>query len=157
MGLLSDLVKAVEAYPHEYLTIEIVDIDPAVGDTINEDEDVSFDIQISNSGPLDVQRLELKVEGLNGTQVKQSGAAAQFVPFFTTTPGYLPDVRAHSANEPPVVYINAHFTRSAPTSGAKDLVRVSVFNWTSNSEHIFAHGKADPLAEAIFTSAVAQQ
>jgi hypothetical protein len=157
MGLLSDLVKAVEDYPHEYLTFEIVDVDPAVGDTINEDEDVSFDIHVSNSGPLDVQRLELKVEGLNGTQVKQNGAAAQWTSSFTTPAGYLADVLAHSADEPPVAYNNAHFMRSTPTSGAKDLVRVSVFNWDSDSEHIFSHGKADPAAEVIFNSAVAQQ
>ena len=43
-----------------------------------------------NAGPLDVNDLIVFVEGLNGTEVRQNGAAAQFVSSFTTSVGQFP-------------------------------------------------------------------
>ena len=40
MTIIDDLVRAIEAYPHESITLEIVDVDPP-GDAINTGEDVS--------------------------------------------------------------------------------------------------------------------
>jgi len=161
MGLLSELAQAVENYPHEYLTLEIIDVDPTVGDTINEDEDIHFRIQVSNSGALDVQDLELLVEGLNGTEVKQNGALAQWGSSFTSPKGYFPEVKAHSANGTgPVVYPGSPLTfrRSRPTSSVRDLVRVSVAGWDTDTKHIFiSHSRADTEANAVFSSTVSPQ
>ena len=75
---LEDLTDAIEQYPHEYLTIEIVNVSYP-GRFINRQEDVDFYFQVSNRGPLVARELSFLIEGLNGTQVKGSSAAGHWV------------------------------------------------------------------------------
>ena len=122
MSMLEDLANAIEAYPHEFINLEIVGVDPP-GNTLDEDEDVEFDIHITNTGPLDVLELSLLVEGLNGTEVKGNGAAAQWTNAFTYS-GTLPldRIPGHSGDTP-VVLSRLHFKHPRSRSTATDLVR----------------------------------
>jgi hypothetical protein len=157
MGLLDDIADAVVAYPHDYLEIEIVEVDWP-GNVINAGEDVTFRFQVSNSGPLDVNELTLLVEGLNGTEVKANGAAAQWVDSVTTSPSYFGNVPAHSANGAgPVVSPGNkwHFKPTRSSSQVKDLVRVSVAGWETSLNHITSgHSREDALAQDTYSSTV---
>jgi hypothetical protein len=154
--ILEDLTKAMEDYPHVYLTLEFVEVD-IPGTKINKNDDVQFRIQIKNAGPLDVNQLSLLVEGLNGTQVKSNGAAAVFGSSFTLNGSFIGNIAAHSADNAPVVTggNKFHFKPTNVSSSIEDLVRVSVAGWDTTLNHQeTAHTRADPAAEATFSSVV---
>ena len=119
MTIITDLVQAIETYPHESLVLEIIAVDPP-GDAVNTGEDVRFRIQAANSGPLDVNDLTVLVEGLNGTEVKKNGAAAVFVSSFTTvcrpvpTCAGPPGQRAGPEHGEPISTSRHRTTRSRP-------------------------------------------
>jgi hypothetical protein len=154
MSMLADLADAIEAYPHEFLTLEIVEVDPP-GSTINEDEDVRFDIHISNTGPLDVLELSLLVEGLDGTQVKSNGAAAQWGDSFVYDgTSVLNKIPGHSGTTP-VVLAGIHFMPVSRSTAVKDLVRVSVAGWDTDFTHMqIGHSRADAAAQVTYSSKV---
>lgn len=155
MGLLSEITSAVQDYPHEYLTIEIIEVEPP-GDVVDVDDDVRFRIQVSNSGPLHVDDLDLLVEGLHETQVKSGGAIAQYDDSFTTGAGWFPRVPAHSAAEPvEMPGSDFWFTVSRAWAREKTLVRVSVAGWNSSFDHIFGgHTREDAAALGVYSSTV---
>lgn len=157
MGILSDIADAVVAYPHEYLTLEIIDVSPAAGTAVNVNEQVTFRIQVANSGPLDAKNLSILVEGLHGTEVKSGSAGAQWGDSFTwDVDTYVP---AHSAQTPVVVGGSVmSFRPTQAFSTARSLVRVSVAGWDTDFEHIgFAHSRADAEAKGTYSAEVSPQ
>jgi hypothetical protein len=155
MSVLDDIKNAVLAYPHDELTIEIIEVAwPGVG--IDDEDDCTFRFQVANGGTLNVKNLDLHVQGLNGTQVKANGAAAQWVTSFTTGDSYFGDVPAHQPDNPIVSAGNKfHFKPTRSSTTITDLVRVSVWNWHSDFDHIFdGHTDADGAASAVYSSAV---
>lgn len=159
MTIIDDLVDAIEAYPHESLTFEIVEVDPP-GNAINTDEDVPFRIQVANAGPLDVLDLTVLVEGLNGTEVKNNGALSVYASSFTTSVGQFPTVPAHQGGTP-VLSEGGRFSFEAPRTtkpAGTQLVRVSVAGWNTNFTHMLvSHSDPDTTAKATFSSAVVNQ
>lgn len=137
MTILSDLADEVLFYPRDYLDIEIVEVDPAVGNQINKDEEVTFKFQATNTGQfLDVENVSFLLEGLNGTEVKQgNGAGAPWGTSYTTPPGYFPRI---AANGTPVLSIGSPFTfrPSQRFTTATDLVKVSVAAWDTDLNRI---------------------
>ncbi|MCA0296270.1 MAG: hypothetical protein LCH96_13380 [Actinobacteria bacterium] len=154
MSVLQDLVTEIESYPHTYLTIEIIDVNPP-GSAINVNEDVTFTVQVSNSGPLNVRDLTLTVTGLNGTQVKAPGAAAPWGTEADSNPFDL--VPAHQPNTPVVMTGSPlHFKANRAWSTAKDLVSVTVGDWDTDFDHpLIAHSDPDTAAKATYSSTVA--
>ena len=53
MSVLTDLVREIETYPRDHLKLEIVEVEYS-GSSINEEEAVTFRIQATNTGPLDM-------------------------------------------------------------------------------------------------------
>ncbi len=154
---LEDLTDAIEQYPHEYLTIEIVNVSYP-GRTINRQDDVSWYFQVSNRGPLVARELSFLIEGLNGTEVKGSGAVAQWVSSWTTSTPWFPDVPAHSGDTPVLMPGNAfHFKPTQASQSPTELVRISVAGWNTDFAHPFvSHSRADAQAAAVFSSQVAR-
>ena len=158
MGILDDISTAVTTYPRDYLIVEIVEVDPP-GDLINEDEEVSFRIQVANDGPLDANQVSLLVEGLNGTKVKSNGTGAAFGDSFTISGSFFGNVPAHSngPNDPgPVVTTGNPFKfKQGADAPARDLVKVSVKGWSSSFDHMFNnHTQADPEANDVYNAQV---
>ena len=158
MGVLDDISAAVATYPREYLTVEIVEVEPP-GGLIHEDEEVPFRIQVANDGPLDANQVSLLVEGLNGTKVKSNGAAATYGNSFTISGAFFGNVPGHSngPNDPgPVVTTGNPFKfKQGSDAPARDLVRVSVAGWSSSFDHTFNnHTVADPEAKDVYNDVV---
>jgi hypothetical protein len=154
--VLEDIEAAFEAYPHEYLTLEIVEVAPP-GGVIDENDDVSFRIRVTNSGPLHVNQLSLLVEGLNGTEVKSNGAAAQYDSSFTLSGSWFGDVPAHSSGNPVVTGGSKFYFRPTIALPLKrELVRVSVAEWDSDGfAHLQnGHTRKDPAAKGTYSSTV---
>lgn len=155
MSVIADLKNEIEAYPHEFLTLEIVEVDEP-GDAINVGEDVTFRIQVTNSGELDVSDLSLLVEGRHGAQVRDQGAASQFGDDFTASPLSFAHIPAHRPNSP-VVSGGSKYTFKAPAGPTPEteLVRVSVASWDTDLSHLLIdHSDPDTLAKTVFSSEV---
>ncbi len=156
MGLLSEITTEIENYPHEYLNIEIFDVEWP-DDVINVGEQVTFRVRVSNSGPLHVDNLELLVEGLDErAEARSNNAPAQWGPSFTTNAGWFPRVPAHSAGGPvEMTGGDFSFRALAPAARPKDLIKVSVFGWSSSFDHFFGgHTRADADADVVYRSTV---
>lgn len=155
MGILSDLANAVEAYPHEYLDLQIVQVDPP-GTTPNTHEDVRFRIQVTNTGPLDVENLTVLVEGLHGTMVAQNLPGPVWESSFTTISTLFGRIPGHSGDQPAVSLGDTlHFKPTRAFGTPQELVRVSVAGWTADADHVWnAHSRADAEAEATYSAVV---
>ncbi|NUU16915.1 hypothetical protein HP550_06585 [Cellulomonas humilata] len=156
--VLDDINDAVKDYPTNYLTIEIIDVNwPGVA--INDGEEVEFRFQVTNRGPLTMTDLSFKVEGRNGTEIKVSGAAAQWEDWHETRPGWFPDLNAH-AGTTPVTWTGDPFLFRATNAFTtpRELVRVSVAGWQTTWDHMLTnHTEADPDLRGSYSSAVAVQ
>ncbi len=158
MGALSDLSQEFIDYPHNFLTITIVDVIPLNGDTSNKNEDTSFKVQVANNGPLHVDQLSLLVEGLNGTEVKSNGAAATFADSFVYTNSDIERIPAHQKNNPVTTVGYFHFRASKEFASAHNLVRVSVEDWTTDWTHLQVdHTRKDELAQGTYRAIVAPE
>lgn len=157
MAILADLKTEIENYPHEFLDIELIDVTPAQGNAVNKNETVTFKVQVTNRGPLHVNNLSLKLEGLNDTEIKEgNGAGAPWGTEYTSPAGYFPTVNAHQSNSP-VVYPGSPLT-FRPTrrfGNVTDLVRVSVAGWDTDLSHILtSHSRADEAAAGTYGAVV---
>ncbi|MGB3185949.1 MAG: hypothetical protein WBG36_07910 [Ornithinimicrobium sp.] len=159
MSVLTELSQEFIDYPHDYLTITIVDVDPTVGDTINEDEDIRFRIQVANSGPMHVDELSLLVEGLSATEVKSNGTLASWGDSFVISGEWFGTVPAHQANNPVTSGGSPfHFRPTAAFGFARDLVRVSVEDWKTDWSHLQnSHTRKDEAAQGTYRSIVSPQ
>ena len=158
MGVLDNIFTAVKTYPREYMTVEIVQVEPP-GGLVHEDEAVPFRIQVGNNGPLDANQVSLLVEGLNGTKVQSNGLNSAFLDKFTISGAFFGDVPGHSngPGDPGPVLTTGdpfHFKQGSDAP-ARDLVRVSVAGWSSSLDHIFDnHTEADPEAKDVYNAQV---
>lgn len=157
MSVLADLQTEIQNYPRDFLTLEVVDVDPAVGANINRGEEVAFRLRVTNRGHLNVRDLGLVVTGLNGTVVKTNGAIAQFGPSFTLPPGYIDDPAGRGD---PVTSGGGPFVFKATSSSAaeRDLIRVEVSAWDTDLDHILiGHSDSNSGARATYSAVVSPQ
>jgi hypothetical protein len=163
--VLEDLVQAVEDYPHSYLTIEVIDVVPKKGTSINVNEAVAFGIQVTNSGPLDVTDLVLTVSpGSNiagqpiGTVQNQGKTDSFTSDGFDTDPSLFRSLPGHKPNDPVVSGGDPFHLKidRVVTSSNQALVAVSVKDWKTSFDHItgLSHTKADSLASGYYRGTV---
>ena len=152
MSVLTDLVREIETYPRDHLKLEIVEVEYS-GSSINEEEAVTFRIQATNTGPLDMNQLSLLLEGLPGTLVKEgNGAASPWGDRYRIPGDYFGDVPADS--QATVVSQGSPYTFKATSasSNPRDLIRVSVAGWDAP---YMAHSRKDAAANVVYSSTVA--
>ncbi|MDH3293038.1 MAG: hypothetical protein OER95_01800 [Acidimicrobiia bacterium] len=153
--ILEELKKAYEDYPHVYLELSLVDVD-FDGTRINVNEDVDFRIQAINRGPLDMNELSLKVTGLNGTLVKEPSAIAPWTTEFEIDGEFFGNALGHNGNNPAVSPGGKYkFRPTSASSLVRDLVRIEVIGWNSDSSHLEnGHTRADPDANVVYRAEV---
>ena len=86
MAFLDDFLAAVKTYPTSNVTIQIVDrspVPPATTPEVNINEKWKFQVRIRNNGHLNMNRVQLRVEGQNGTTVSttENGAYSASILF----------------------------------------------------------------------------
>lgn len=141
MAFFDDMTAALETYPLTHVAIEIVDV-VLTGSALNVSETASFRVKVTNNGPLNLTGVTLRVKGMNGVTVKNSGAIAPFVSEFVGAE--LATIAAHGGSQ---LSPGSPYTLKAPgaAQAAKTLVKASLEAWDANLDHIMlAH--SDPLS-----------
>jgi hypothetical protein len=67
----ADMATAIETYPDTNVVVDIRDFDPVTGDSLNEDEEATFEVRITNSGLLNMNAVTVRVKAENGATLKR--------------------------------------------------------------------------------------
>jgi hypothetical protein len=134
MGFFEDMTAAVERYPETYVELEIVEID-VPGDAINVSEIVNFRVKVTNTGPLHLDGVTLRIKGLNGATVASGGADAAFVAELVTQE--LPRITARGGSQ---FTVGRPLKFKAPGSAqeSRSLVRAKLETWRPSLDNITA-------------------
>ena len=155
MAFFDDMTTALETYPVDNVTIEIVDVVFA-GSAINVGEEGTFKVRVNNNGPLEMTDVILKISSQNGARVRNNGGAAPpFASEFITSLTQIPTITGHDGS---VTSTGGGFKFKAPAGaqGAKVLIKATIEGWNANLNHILnSHSKELPdQPKGTFNSAV---
>ena len=131
MVTINDIDTAVRTYPETNMALEIVEVD-FPGTELNTTDTATF--RVTNTGPLVVTGVTLRVQGQNGATVANNGAAAPFVSEFVTQE--LPAVGAHNGSEI-TVRSPLKFKPPGRAQNARNLVKVTLEDWRTDFQHLF--------------------
>ncbi len=67
----ADMATAVETYPDTNVIIEIRDFDAVTGESLNESEQATFKVRITNNGLLNMDAVTVRIKGENGATLKR--------------------------------------------------------------------------------------
>jgi hypothetical protein len=158
MGFFDDMTDAVASYPAEDVLIEIVDFQK-IGNAFNVNEEATFKVKVTNTGPLDLVGTTVRVKGLNGARLKAPGqifnpgdpvpaarAAAVITPVLFVTElvsEALPMISGHGGTK-----TSETFTLKAPASpqAAQTVVQATIEDYNVRLDHIL-DDHSDPLPE----------
>ncbi len=137
MGFFDDYTSGITTYPDENVVIEIVDVEVNGGRALNTNDEATFRVQVTNNGPVTLTQVVVKIEGLNGTKVRQNGAASPYEQTFLTTSGQVQQIPDATHNST-VVSTGSSFGFKAPGRNLppSDLVKITFEDWKPDFEHI---------------------
>ncbi len=140
MAFFDDMSAALADYPVTDVELEIVEV-AIPGAVLNEGEQGTFRVRITNRGPLNLSGVTVHVYGLNGATVANNSVIAPFVSDFTTQE--LAPVKAHGGSQ---LTVGAPLKFKAPggTQSLKTLVKVTLESWNADLDYILK-GHSDPL------------
>lgn len=67
----ADMATAIETYPDTNVVVDIRDFDPVTGESLNENEEATFKVRITNSGLLNMNAVTVRVKAENGATLKR--------------------------------------------------------------------------------------
>jgi hypothetical protein len=131
--------------------LEIVEV-TFPGDVIDVTEEGTFKVKVTNTGPLKLTDVNIKVKGLNGTTVKHGGAAAQFGSEFVT--GLNDNVNAHGGSS--LTQGGAlHFRAPSSPHASQPLIEATLDEWRGSLAHMLdAHSRPLDTVKATFAAQV---
>jgi hypothetical protein len=168
MGFFDDMTAAVAVYPVDDVLIEIVDVD-FPDQVLNVNEEATFKVKITNTGPLDLTDVTLRVKGQHGARLKvpvifnpnlpvakraaAPAALSQFVDEVVSDP--LGTIAGHGGTQ-----TSQTFTLKAPGASqvSQTLIKATLEGWNARFDHIL-NGHSDPLPDApkgTYSTAVVQ-
>jgi hypothetical protein len=77
VAFFDDMMVALEAYPETYVTLEILGVDD-VGDVLDVEDEGTFEVKLTNNGPLNLTGVTVRIDGKNGAKVKDNNILAEF-------------------------------------------------------------------------------
>ena len=140
MSIFDQMTTELAVYPVTNVQLEIVDV-IIPGNALNSLEQGSFRVKVSNTGPLVLTGVTVRVTGQNGATVANNGAAAPFVSEFVTQA--LPTIGGHGDSQL-TVGSSLKFKAPAGAQASKTLVKATLEAWDANTDHIM-NGHSDPL------------
>lgn len=142
MAYFDDMQAALEAYPLTDVQLEIVDV-TFPGSALNTGEVGTFRVKVTNTGPLNLTGVTVRVTGQNGAKVANNGAAAPFVSDFITQE--LPTIGGHGGSQ---LSVGSPLKFLAPNGAqaSKTLVKATLEAWDANLDHILL-SHSDPMSD----------
>jgi hypothetical protein len=156
MGFFDDMTAALADYPVNDVSLEIVDV-AIPGDVLNVTEEATFKVKITNTGPLNLSGVTLRIKGQHGATLRNpvilqpnappTAAAIVGQPVFFVdelVSGTLPTIPGHGGTQ-----TTERFTLKAPAAAqaSKTLVKATLDAWDADLNHIM-NGHSDPLPQA---------
>lgn len=142
MAFFDDMTNELAAYPLTNVQLAIEDV-TVPGNALNTGETGSFRVRVTNTGPLNMTGVTVRVLAQNGAKVAQNGAAAPFVSDFITQE--FPTIAAHGGSQ---LSVGSPLKFLAPSGAqaSKTLVKVTLEAWDANLDHILL-GHSDPMRD----------
>ena len=156
MAFFDDMTAALETYPVTEVLLEIVDV-VFPENVLNVGEEATFKVKVTNTGPLNLTGVTLRIKGQHGATLKNPGAiltnppvvtraAARLVSLFVDelVSAALPQIFGHGGSQ-----TSETFTLKAPDApqASQILAKATLEAWDANLNHILI-GHSDPLPDA---------
>jgi hypothetical protein len=157
MAFFDDMKDELMVYPVNNVLIEIVDFDDP-GDVYNVGEEATFKVKVTNTGPLNLTDVTLRIKGQHEARLKrppigvpntppqrESRAAitlSEFVDELVSKA--LPEVRGGGGTA-----TSETFTLKAPAApqGSQNLIKATLEAWNANLNYILVD-QSEPLPDA---------
>jgi hypothetical protein len=128
------------------MTLEILGID-GVGQVVDVDDEGTFEVKLTNNGPLNVTGVTVRIDGLNGAEVKDNNILAEYKSDFVwdNQGGERPTINGHGG-ELIVPMSVGPFGFKAPARPSRDekvLVKATLEDWNGDISHIMIN-HSDP-------------
>jgi hypothetical protein len=146
MGMIDDLLTAINEYPSEDVAISVAEFNEP-GGHINTGETCNFKVRIQNNGQLDMKDVRLHLEGTRFARITASNFLG--IPFgfsgSTITGGQ--NIDSHSSKTFGTFYMRAD--AATPDGGAanRDLFTIHISSFDAGLDHVLrdhSHHAGDP-------------
>jgi len=127
MPFFDDFAGALGSYIMDSVNLSIVDVIPAAGDSINENEICAFQARVSNDGHVDMTSVNLEILGQNGARVGRSEDGPWLDSI--TVNGLTVDARVSQDTQ-------TLFFKAPPNDGFTTLVSVRITGWNAGLTHL---------------------
>jgi hypothetical protein len=141
MTVLTDIATAMNRYPLDETTIEIVDVavQDGIGPEINANEIFKFKVQVTNDGHVNMTDVYVHVNGKNGAHVSFNPDKG-FAKDKTLKVGPLSVNGGGASNSTSYLYFKA--PAGAKPAGT-ELLETHIFDWSGNFDHYFSNHTND--------------
>ncbi|MEN8374743.1 MAG: hypothetical protein ABFS34_04785 [Gemmatimonadota bacterium] len=135
MGMLDDLLAAINTYPSDSVTVDVVDFEEP-GAHINVKEICRFRVRVRNNGQLDMRNVRLHVEGSRFASVSVTDFLGIPTNFGSSVISGGRNIDAHAS----ATFGDFHMRADAATGDGgtedEDLFTIHVSSYDANLEHI---------------------
>jgi len=154
MSIFEDMTTELASYPVTNVQLEFVEV-IVPGTALNTNEFGTFRVKVTNTGPLVLTGVTVKVRGQNGAKVASNGMAGTFGAEVVTQE--LPAIGAHGGSQI-TVGGPLRFQAPAATQPSRTLLKATLESWDANLDHIL-NGHSDPLdpPRGVFSAEVVAQ
>ena len=140
MGFFQEYEAGIETYVRDHVALEIIDIElDSPVDGLYVGEVAWFNIEIHNTGPLDMADIAVRIRGRNGAKVRGADAGSQWTDEFTTATGQFPLVPGHNDNDPTASSGRFSFLAPPTPQPRRVLVDAVIEDWSPDLTHLH-HG-----------------
>lgn len=150
MPVIQELTAELEAYPANYVTLDVEGWIP--GQVVNMNDELNFWLVVRNTGPITLNNVTIKVVGKNGAKVKKSNDPDFETSIYTAT---IDRVKAHNGEAPPET---ERMTLKAPARrkpAGTLLIEALIEDWDGDFEHmLYSHTRPSTTANGTWESQV---
>ena len=137
MGMIDDLLTAINEYPSQQVTIDVTNFQEPDGH-INVGENCTFNVRVENNGMLDMQNVKLHVEGSAFASVALTGFFGTPGSFGSSVISGPRHIDAHASATFGVFHMHADAATPDEGKENRDLFTVHISSFDADLEHVLS-------------------